>query len=364
VFKQIVRSCFILALIALLIAAFFALTDELREATEGQPELIGFIDYVVLKYAEVIRRPWLSTSAVVFTSLGSQSTIVLLTALLILMAAARMKLLLCFHFISAAAGASIISQSVKHLYERQRPDFIAALVEAHGYSYPSSHALVSAAVYLTIAIVAARFCAHWLGRILLYVLALGLILLVALSRVYLGVHYPSDVLAGFLLGTAWALFLGMIFSTTVSKKSAKITLYQWRWILGSWAIMMGLEFVHGALRNLLIAPWLGDFPARQWSVLTASCINFAVAYWSYRKLGITDIFSRWVVGFCWLFLSLIFELGLGRWIFHLSWERISSDFNLLHGGLLPLGMAMMTISPHLVHWLRNRKHGSKHHHSL
>jgi len=105
--------------------------------------------------------------------------------------------------IAAPLGAFLSSELLKFLIHRPRPA-VAAVALPHGFAFPSGHATAAAATYLTIALVLshgrpAGRRAAWLA------LATGLAIAVAASRVYLGVHYLSDVLAGLAWGTAWAL---------------------------------------------------------------------------------------------------------------------------------------------------------------
>lgn len=93
-------------------------------------------------------------------------------------------------------------------WDRPRPDFLIRLVNVEGYSYPSGHSLSGAAVYFTLAIL---LCQESRSFIVLSFASL-LIFLISLSRVYLGVHYISDVMAGVLLGIAWAALLGAAIS--------------------------------------------------------------------------------------------------------------------------------------------------------
>jgi len=121
-----------------------------------------------------------------------------------------------------------------------------------------------------------------------------------------------------------------------------------------WLLLMCVEMLHGTLRTLLLAPLLGDFPARQLSVLTGSLLNFAVVYALTPWLAALTRRARLATGAAWLILTLLFELGLGRLAFGLSWNRLAEDFRLWDGGLLPLGLALLTLTPLLAASLRAR----------
>ncbi|HEX2495434.1 MAG TPA: phosphatase PAP2 family protein [Gaiellaceae bacterium] len=103
----------------------------------------------------------------------------------------------------AAFGTQILTFGLKLGFERERPFFPDPLATESTYSFPSGHASVSLAVYGTIGYIAARHATTRGRQIGILVAAAGLILLIGFSRLYLGVHYLSDVIAGFSLGLAW-----------------------------------------------------------------------------------------------------------------------------------------------------------------
>ena len=109
-------------------------------------------------------------------------------------------------------GGFRIAAWAKTWFDRPRPEIIPRLAQAGGMSFPSGHAVTAASIYLTLALLAARHYRHPAARATLFALAGLLIFIVAFSRVYLGVHYPTDVLSGALLGASWALLLGALFS--------------------------------------------------------------------------------------------------------------------------------------------------------
>ena len=105
----------------------------------------------------------------------------------------------------SVGGGTALSSLLKLGFARPRPDLVPHAVEVYTASFPSGHAMLSAVTYLTLAALLARVQPR--RRLRIYVLALAVLtsLLVGASRVYLGVHWPSDVAAGWCVGAAWAL---------------------------------------------------------------------------------------------------------------------------------------------------------------
>jgi undecaprenyl-diphosphatase len=112
--------------------------------------------------------------------------------------------------ITSSLAATLLTSTLKGLLERPRPDIVTKLVHVASLSYPSGHSLASAAVYLTAALVVARHLSSVGQRIAAISCSALIVLLIGASRVYLGVHYPSDVVAGILVGTAWASLMAAV----------------------------------------------------------------------------------------------------------------------------------------------------------
>ncbi len=102
-------------------------------------------------------------------------------------------------------GGSALSDTIKMLFDRPRPDLVLHLVHVQSPSFPSGHATYAALAYLTFAALLARALHGQMVKAYVVSCALFLTLLIGFSRVYLGVHYPSDVLAGWCLGSAYAI---------------------------------------------------------------------------------------------------------------------------------------------------------------
>jgi hypothetical protein len=111
-----------------------------------------------------------------------------------------------------------------------------------------------------------------------------------------------------------------------------------------WFIMIAAETLHGTARNLWLAPYVGDLPARQISFFTGSILILAIA----------TLFVQWLqasraqllrVGILWALLTLTFEISLGRLILGYSWERILADYNPSQGGWMALGLVILILAP-------------------
>jgi hypothetical protein len=112
-----------------------------------------------------------------------------------------------------------------------------------------------------------------------------------------------------------------------------------------WVIFMLAEVLHGTARILWLEPLIGDVKARQISVFTGLAIILAIVIASIRWIDATRVTQLWGIGLLWLVLTVGFEIMLGRFVMGLSWERIASDYSLLQGGLMSLGLLVLTLSP-------------------
>jgi membrane-associated phospholipid phosphatase len=108
-----------------------------------------------------------------------------------------------------AGGAQLLNDVLKEVFHRARPESVQAIINAQQFSFPSGHAMVSAAFYLYLAYLTWRLVRGWWRAVLIFGLVV-LVLLIGLSRIYLEAHYLSDVIAGYLVGVLWtdALILG------------------------------------------------------------------------------------------------------------------------------------------------------------
>jgi hypothetical protein len=110
-----------------------------------------------------------------------------------------------------------------------------------------------------------------------------------------------------------------------------------------WLLIVAAESVQGGLRRMLFDPDV-EFVVRQVSVLTGALVIFAITWACIRWLRIRSAVGALGVGMLWVALTLAFEIVVGRAL-GLSWARIASDYDLLHGGLMPLGLLAMALTP-------------------
>jgi undecaprenyl-diphosphatase len=184
---------------------FVKITSELLEH-----EVRG-LDSSILTAVAKMRRPWLTGIAVDITALGSITLVTLISAIALCILLSLKDRPAAWQLFLNSVGAGIWTELTKNIIERARPEEVTHLVQDSGFSYPSGHSLASASLYLTVAILAGHHLPTK-GRVLVFCLAAIIVSLVGMSRVYLGVHYPSDVASGVLLGAAWALLLAGGFS--------------------------------------------------------------------------------------------------------------------------------------------------------
>jgi undecaprenyl-diphosphatase len=139
------------------------------------------------------------------TALGGTTILTLFTATVagyLLISGKRATAVLV---VIAIAGGTLLSNLFKYAFARPRPDLVAHAVDVYTASFPSGHAMLSAVTYLTLGALLARVEANRRTRIYVIAVAILLTLLIGFSRIYLGVHYPTDVLAGWAVGSAWAM---------------------------------------------------------------------------------------------------------------------------------------------------------------
>ena len=194
-------------------ASAWSFIEVAEEVAEGETRAVD--EQIILAFrtsdiSDPVGPAWFEEAVRDLTALGS--TLVLAIAVL-----AVVGFLLLVRdwraaiFTFAASGSGLlVSHLLKEAFGRPRPDLVPHEVTVFTSSFPSGHAMMSAVVYLTLASLVARLMQR--RRLKLYAMSVAAVLtaLIGLSRVYLGVHWPSDVLAGWMAGASWALACWLI----------------------------------------------------------------------------------------------------------------------------------------------------------
>jgi undecaprenyl-diphosphatase len=185
---------------------FFELADEVREGQTRQAD-----EWVLRKLrdpndlASPIGPPWLQNSVRDITALGSTVVLMLLSAAVLGFLLLKRQYHAALFLLIAIATSVLLNNLLKTWFARERPAIVPHLDHVDSRSFPSGHTFLSSVIYLTLAAVAARLTEQRHHRVYIISVALALVFLIGLSRLYLGVHYPTDVLAGWSLGIAWAI---------------------------------------------------------------------------------------------------------------------------------------------------------------
>lgn len=203
------RLLAVIAAIALLGWGFVELADEVGDMDTAAVDRAILLGLRTDGAADPVGPYWLERTMVNLSALGSGAVI---TTVLIVVCG---YLWLTYHRRHAALiavcalGTWLAMFALKRLFGRERPDFVDHLDGAAGLSFPSGHAMAATAIYLTIGALIARAVERRAVRIYVITVAVALALVVGFTRVYIGVHYPSDVLGGWAVGAAWALAVGV-----------------------------------------------------------------------------------------------------------------------------------------------------------
>ena len=143
------------------------------------------------------------------TQLGSSGFLIAAGALMAWWLIATRQRRAAWLFVATVAGAELLDQVLKLLFRRPRPHPYLGMPELTSYSFPSGHSIASCCFWGMVAILLTRRMRTPLGKAAVWAAAIVVVILVGLSRIYLGVHYPTDVLGGYLAAVAW---LGAVYA--------------------------------------------------------------------------------------------------------------------------------------------------------
>jgi len=155
------------------------------------------------------------------TALGSHAVVMLVVVGVVGFLFLANRPVLALWMLAAGSGGMVLNQVLKAIFARPRPQLVPWLVQVESPSFPSGHALLSSAFYLTIALVIHEVTPQRRLRVFAGACAATLIALIGASRVVLGVHYPTDVLAGWVAGALWALVCAAVARALVRRGTSE-----------------------------------------------------------------------------------------------------------------------------------------------
>lgn len=209
--KNAGASLTILLIIAAAIWGFVELADEVME---GETDAVDRMLLLALRNPDDLADPlgphWLEELGRDITALGGVGILTLFTLSILGFLLLRRQFHASIYLALSVGGGVLVSSLLKMFFSRPRPDLVAHGSYVYTTSFPSGHSMMSTAVFFTLAALLASLESNIRVRSYLLAMAALFSILVGISRVYLGVHWPTDVLAGWTAGIAWALLCWLI----------------------------------------------------------------------------------------------------------------------------------------------------------
>jgi undecaprenyl-diphosphatase len=203
-----------LAFSAFVVWAFAELADEVVEGDSRR------FDRAVLLWIHSSFPGWLDGPMRLVTALGYYWVVIPLLAVAVLAFYRKDWRLSAILLVVSTSGSIVLTTVLKAIFERSRPELFDSGYTASFYSFPSGHATLAVGFYGTLTLLLAyrlRGYARWLVA----ACGVSLVLLIGFSRLYLGVHYPTDVLAGYLAAPLWLVFVGVAYATWLSVRGLR-----------------------------------------------------------------------------------------------------------------------------------------------
>lgn len=189
-------------ILAFVLCIFFSIAFGYIAAMVGN-ESIAHFDTAVIGFVQGLEAPWLTSIMKVFTWIGSGNVVasIALIGFIVLYFLLRYRLQAIL-LIAVVAGSVSLNRALKVYFKRERPE-IHRIMDANGFSFPSGHSMMAFALYAIIAYIAWRNVKTPMRRVVLVLFTAFMIITIGTSRIYLGVHYPSDIVGGFAASALW-----------------------------------------------------------------------------------------------------------------------------------------------------------------
>ncbi|AXI00460.1 PAP2 family protein [Sporosarcina sp. PTS2304] len=186
-------------LMCILFAGFFAFI-----ARSIHLHTITSFDDPIIDVVQGMEAPWLTTIMKTFTTIGSTTIVVLLSLSALAILFWKKHRAQAVLLVSVIAGTGILNQVLKFIFKRERPDFH-RLIDIGGFSFPSGHTMMAFSLYTILAYIVWRNLQFTWSRTLVVIVAVFMTSMIAVSRIYLGVHFPSDIVGGVLASALWLI---------------------------------------------------------------------------------------------------------------------------------------------------------------
>ncbi|RLQ95254.1 phosphatase PAP2 family protein [Falsibacillus albus] len=192
----IFKFLIVLGMISFFTWGFFEIADDYQD------QEIRHFDSIIIEGIQNHVSPFWTHIMLGVTLLGSVKWIVILTSMTVmLLFLFKHRLLAVYVAVSISCGG-LFNWLLKWIFKRERPD-IEPIIQEQGYSFPSGHSMGSFIFYGTLAFILFKLYKQKWAKIFGALLAIFLVFFIGISRIYLGVHYPSDIVGGFTAGAAW-----------------------------------------------------------------------------------------------------------------------------------------------------------------
>lgn len=195
----------------LLLTIFLNFADKLRQASGGI-----YFDEIIISSINKMVKPGMKSVMVFISFLGSAKFYIPICLLILIYFIKNKYYINIFVLINGVLGSALLNFLLKMYFTRTRPEEYFQIIET-GFSFPSGHSMVAISSYFTLTYLLFRKKAWDAKKVFIWLLTGILVLLIGFSRIYLGVHWPTDVIAGFSLGFIWA-FINMIIIEVLNKR--------------------------------------------------------------------------------------------------------------------------------------------------
>ena len=189
-------------------------------AKDFEADHIRQFDYSIIQYVQGFISEPITNLIVKITFLGSSIGIAIITVVFsMILVLFRKYFLGIYLFMSVVIGYVGLNTVLKHIFQRERPSFL-RLVEEHGFSFPSGHSMGSMVLFGGLLFILFKLSKSAFVRVIGAIAASTIILIIGLTRVYLGVHYPTDIVGGYAAALVW-LTISIIIFNQVEKRTQK-----------------------------------------------------------------------------------------------------------------------------------------------